>query len=94
MRRDYRFGGASKSRNETKRNEKEATHTNLLLLPPKRTRIFSCPVWLALSLDSVREVRLMLFSVYSLLWQLPLLLLTVLECLSSQQLHADSWHLQ
>ena len=36
------------------------------------TRIFSCAVWLAPGLDSVSEVRLMLFSVYSLLWQLSL----------------------
>ena len=36
------------------------------------TRIFSCAIWLTPGLDSVSEVRLMLFSVYSLLWQLSL----------------------
>ena len=60
----------------------EATPTNLLLLRKRITaRLFShVPYGSAPSVDSVRELRLM-FSVYSLLWQLSILLLTVLESL-------------
>ena len=53
-----------KSRNE--RNETEATPTKLQV-PHKRiiACVFSPVLWLAPSLGSVSEVRLMLFSVYS-----------------------------
>ena len=60
----------------------EATPTNLLL-PRKHITarvFFPVPYGSAPSVNSVREVRLM-FSVYSLLWQLSILLLTVLESL-------------
>ena len=53
------------------------------------TDFFSCAVWFAPSLVSVSEVRLM-FSVYSLLWQLSVLLLTVLD---SCHLASACWQL-
>ena len=79
--------GASKSRNETKRNEtkRNGSHTHKFTTSAQAhhsSRIFSCAVWLAPGLDTVSEVRLMLFFVYSLLWQLSILSLTVLESFS------------
>ena len=84
---------ASKLRNETKRNESHTHKFTTSAQAHHSTGIFSCAIWLAPGLDSVSEVRLMLFCVYSLLWQLSILLLTVLESFI-QPVHADSCHLQ
>ena len=68
------------SNRETKWNRSH-THKITTAQAHHSTHIFSCAVWLPPSLDSVREVWLILFSVYSLLSRLSILLLTVLEML-------------
>ena len=73
--------GASKSRNKTKSEMKRKPHPHKFTTSAQVHHSTSIYGSLPCSLDSVTEVRLMLFSVYSLLWQLSILLLTVLDFL-------------
>ena len=66
------------SNRETKWNGSHTHKITTSVQAHHSTHIFSCAVWLPLSLDSVREVWLIFFSVYSLLSRLSILLLTVL----------------
>ena len=70
---------------ETKRNETEATPTNLQVICTSTSHILV--LWITTSLSSVSEVRLMLFSVYFLLKQW-------LSCvvLAAHKVYADSLH--
>ena len=74
---------------ETERNRSHTYKFTTSTQAHHSTHIFPCAVWLAPGLDSVSEVRLMLFSVYSLLLQLLILLLTVLESFSHCMLTVD-----
>ena len=64
---DNSYGGASKTRNETK----QKPHPQIYYFHTSASqRACNFSLWLAPSLNSVSEVRLVLFSVYFLLWQL------------------------